>query len=37
MMLLAETGITSFYADFAGLHGGPNDDRGAMIYFQRPR
>jgi SAM-dependent methyltransferase len=37
MRLLAEAGITSFYADFAGLHGGPNDDRGAMIYFQRPR
>ena len=37
MRLLGEARITSFYADFAGLYGGPNDDRGAMIYFQRPR
>lgn len=35
-VLLAEAGIVSFYADFTGLCGGPNDDRGAMIYFQRP-
>jgi hypothetical protein len=34
--LLAEAGITSFYADLAGLYGGPHDDRGVMIYFQRP-
>ncbi|MGH7915740.1 MAG: class I SAM-dependent methyltransferase [Candidatus Binataceae bacterium] len=34
--LLAEAGITSFYADFAGLYGGPKDDHGVMIYFQRP-
>jgi SAM-dependent methyltransferase len=36
MVLLGEAGIRSFYADFAGLYGGPNDDRGAMIYFQKP-
>lgn len=35
-VLLAEAGIESFYADFAGLHGGPDDDLGAMIYFQKP-
>jgi SAM-dependent methyltransferase len=34
--LLAQAGITSFYADLAGLYGGPHADRGAMIYFQRP-
>lgn len=34
--LLAEAGITSFYADFAGIYGGPKDDHGVMIYFQRP-
>jgi SAM-dependent methyltransferase len=36
MVLLGEAGIRSFYADFSGLYGGPNNDRGAMIYFQRP-
>ncbi len=37
MTLLAEAGIRSFYADFTHSCWGPNDDRGAMIYFQRPR
>jgi SAM-dependent methyltransferase len=35
--LLGEAGIKSFHADFNGLYNGPNDDRGAMIYFRRPR
>lgn len=34
--LLGEAGIRSFHADFAGLYSGPNEDRGAMIYFQKP-
>ena len=36
MVVLGEAGIRSFYADFDGLYGGPKDDRGAMIYFQKP-
>jgi SAM-dependent methyltransferase len=36
MVLLADAGIQSFYADFAGLCSGPGDDRGAMVYFQKP-
>ncbi len=35
--LLGEAGIRSFYADFADLYGGPHNERGAMIYFQKPR
>jgi ubiquinone/menaquinone biosynthesis C-methylase UbiE len=37
MNLLGEAGINSFYADFAWLYSGPNNARGAIIYFQRPR
>jgi len=36
VVLLNEAGIQSFYADFAGLCAGPRDDRGAMVYFQKP-
>ncbi len=35
--LLGEAGIRSFYADFADLYGGPHNERGAMIYFQKAR
>lgn len=37
MTVLAEAGITSFYADFTHIYWRPNDDRGAHIYFQKPR